>query len=745
MQTATSLNFLNRMRLWQKFLLLGIIMLVAVLFPYYQVMRTSQETIDFAKEELSGIKPSSAWVNTVLQMQLHRGEAAVFLGTGVDTPARATKEKDTNEAFAEFEKVVDERANLKQAFTKLKLRWQALQTNVVNKTITVEASLEEHNSLVAEMLLFMELIADEYKLSLDPNADTYYMVQAATTHLPALREAIGQVRAFAVGRLALAKKLRETGADPATAMTALDRTKMSNLLAVVSTRSDAAYRFLDKAAAAKPELKARLDAMGASPRRGAQQVFQIVKKELIDTPVPNYEPAEFLTALSEGLNGQYKLVADVLNLLSEELQGDVDEQGAKRLRLSLQILAAALVAALIGFLIVRNVTGTVAGLQSSVDQVRSGQSAQLQAVQSGDEVGDLGRTVNSLLTERMASQEKAEKENEVLNNSVVSLLQTVFQLGNRDLTVRAPVTEDIIGTVSSSINQLTDETSKTLSEVQDIAEQVRLSSESVRVQSVMVEETARAEREALQTMSQNLVKATDQLTQVASLSDQSNAAAEQVTKATQSALVAVDSTVKGIDQLRDSISDMEKRFKRLGERSQEISGAVQLINNISERTHVLALNASMQAATAGEAGRGFAVVAEEVQRLSDSSRQATGQISQLVGNIQAETNETLFTVDRLIGEVVKQSELAQRAGIQMTQTQTTTAQLVGLVRQIAAFSDQQAKLAGSLQQSVLDINHGNEQTSVAIAEQTNSTQTLADFSRRLTQAVGQFKLSDKAA
>jgi methyl-accepting chemotaxis protein len=145
-------------------------------------------------------------------------------------------------------------------------------------------------------------------------------------------------------------------------------------------------------------------------------------------------------------------------------------------------------------------------------------------------------------------------------------------------------------------------------------------------------------------------------------------------------------------------------------------------------------------ATAGEAGRGFAVVAEEVQRLSDSSRQATATISQLVGNIQAETNETLFTVNRLIGDVVRQSELAQRAGTQMSQTQQTTQQLVSLVRQIAQFSEQQAQLATSLQQSVLDINAGTQQTSSAIAEQTASTQSLAESSRQLTAAVGQFKL-----
>jgi methyl-accepting chemotaxis protein len=406
-------------------------------------------------------------------------------------------------------------------------------------------------------------------------------------------------------------------------------------------------------------------------------------------------------------------------------------------------LAVVVIAGVLVSIFLRRFLAPIQKLTNTVQEVASGNTSARTELTEQDEIGALGRSFDGLLDDRIASLEKVGKENETLNNSVIALLQTVFQLGNRDLTARAPVTEDIIGTVASSINQLSDETSRTLAEVQDIAEQVRKTSEAVRVQSVMVEETARSEREALQSMSTNLNQATDQLAQMATLSDQSSAVAEQASNATQAALTAVDGTVKGMDQLRDSISDMEKRFKRLGERSQEISTAVQLINTISERTHVLALNASMQAATAGEAGRGFAVVAEEVQRLSDSSRQATAQISQLVGNIQAETNETLFTVNRLIGEVVKQSELAQRAGVQMNQTQSTTQQLVGLVRQIATFSDQQAKLATSLQQSVLDINQGTEQTSTAIAEQTASTQTLADFSRRLTQAVGQFKLPEQ--
>ncbi len=395
----------------------------------------------------------------------------------------------------------------------------------------------------------------------------------------------------------------------------------------------------------------------------------------------------------------------------------------------------------VAFFTLRNVTRTVSSLQTAVEKVRGGDEEALEDIASRDEVGDLGRTVNALLTDRLAAQKKAEQENETLNTSVISLLQTVFQLGDRDLTVRAQVTEDIIGTVASAINQVAEETGRTLFEVQTIAKQVQNTAAQVRLQADVVEQTAKDERQSLDRMSGNLALATEQLVQVASLSETSNKTAEDAGVATLAALAAVNGTVAGMDNLRGSISEMEKRFKRLGERSQEISTAVGLINTISKRTHVLALNASMQAATAGEAGRSFAVVAEEVQRLSDSSRQATRQISQLVSNIQSETSETLFTVNRLIADVVQQTALAKSAGQQMAQTQTTTGQLVGLVKQIAAFSVQQRQLSQVLQQSVLDMHEGSQLASKAISQQTGNTATLNDYSRRLTESVAQFKVT----
>jgi methyl-accepting chemotaxis protein len=195
-----------------------------------------------------------------------------------------------------------------------------------------------------------------------------------------------------------------------------------------------------------------------------------------------------------------------------------------------------------------------------------------------------------------------------------------------------------------------------------------------------------------------------------------------------------------MESIRETIAETDQRIKRLGERSQEISGIVNLINTISERTHVLALNASMQAAVAGEAGRGFAVVAEEVQRLAESSRNATQQISTLVNNIQLETNETISTVNRTIGQVVQGSEQAQKAGEQMRLTQGITGELVEQVRLITEASELQKGMSAQLLQSVQRLGQSNERTAQQIDTQSQETQSLLDSAQQLVASVNVFKL-----
>ena len=415
------------------------------------------------------------------------------------------------------------------------------------------------------------------------------------------------------------------------------------------------------------------------------------------------------------------------------------------IRAGLTALIVILLAGVAAALFLKRFLKPITQLTNTVNLLQQGDYAARARIQSGDELEVLGNSLDTLLDDRLQALKKAEQENEDLNTSVIELLQTVSLLSQKDLTVRAPVIKNVIGTVADSINYLTDETDKVMHEVNDVATQVDAASTYVKLQATTVANTASLERQSVQSMATELEEATDTIRRVATLADNSSKVANRAIATTQSAQLSVAGTVKGMSSIRETISEVEKRIKRLGERSQEISQIVNLINQISERTHVLALNASMQAAMAGEAGRGFAVVAEEVQRLADNARSATTQIVTLVYNIQVETNETINTVNKTIDQVVQGSELATRSGEEMNTTETTTRELVGLVQRIASSANDQVRLATQLQRRMSEILISSNTTSGQIESQSQSADLLVLSARRLVDTVSVFKLTPRSA
>ncbi len=211
---------------------------------------------------------------------------------------------------------------------------------------------------------------------------------------------------------------------------------------------------------------------------------------------------------------------------------------------------------------------------------------------------------------------------------------------------------------------------------------------------------------------------------------------------TQQAMQTVSNTVEGILGIRETISETEKRIKRLGDRSQEITGIVNVINTIAERTHILALNASMHAASAGEAGKGFAVVAEEVQRLAEKAREATNEISTMVGNIRSETADAVTTMNTLIEQVAEGSQLAEEAGQSMAKTEQTTRSLVEKVLTISKSSTNQAVVAKKVRDYAALIRRYSEQTERNLNEQRQQTELLQNHSSTLVERVNIFNLPE---
>ena len=396
-------------------------------------------------------------------------------------------------------------------------------------------------------------------------------------------------------------------------------------------------------------------------------------------------------------------------------------------------------------LVSKSIVGSVSRLADAMRRVSHGDYEARTRLTANDEIGVVGRALDALVAERVATLADSQREYELLNSSIVRVLEAVAELGRRDLSVRVPVSEDITGPVADAINALSSETAKVLQGVTRISGQVARASNDVQAKSEAVMQVAAKERQQVDEAVKRVTIAAEEMNKIAELARQSQTAADAAIKTTQNALKTVTATVTGISSTRETIRETEKRIKRLGERSQEISGVVSLINGIAERTHILALNASMHAAAAGEAGRGSAVVADEVQRLAENAREATTRIAALVSTIQADTQDTVTTMNDAITQVVEGSRLAEEAGRQMQATQDTTTELVMAVQQISTNSLKQAQLTNELQDYAQQIRESTAQTSRQLTEQGEQTKNLVEYAGKLVESVGVFKLPALAA
>ncbi len=430
----------------------------------------------------------------------------------------------------------------------------------------------------------------------------------------------------------------------------------------------------------------------------------------------------------------------------QQLSQQVLETSVARNQLFLYInggiaVAAFVLAAVLGWLVYRSISSPIKRLSETVSRVAAGDYEVRSGIDTGDEVGALSRAFDHLLEDKVQTLARTEQENEQLNNSVIAVLHAVSRLSQRDLTVKVPVTEDVAGPVADAINQMVQETSEVLKEVRRIAGQVEEASGKVHDKAEIVNDVARLQQEVVERTAIQLDAASERLAEIAQLAERCNTIAQQTLTTTHTAAGTVSETLAGMNDIRETIQTTGKRIKRLGERSQEINSVVDMINSIAERTTVLALNASMQAAAAGEAGRGFAVVADEVQRLAESSRNATGQIAALVKNIQVETNDSIAHVEQTISKVVEETALAEIAGQKMSETERITQELVDAVRQIAAHSEEQSRIAIELRDQARGIQQQTRETGQQLSEQLVQTDNLASYSRQLLESVRVFKLS----
>jgi twitching motility protein PilJ len=335
----------------------------------------------------------------------------------------------------------------------------------------------------------------------------------------------------------------------------------------------------------------------------------------------------------------------------------------------------------------------------------------------------------------------AKRVNDANQAAILRLMNELQTVAEGDLTQEATVTEDITGAIADSVNYTVEELRSLVGNVQGAATRVAQTTSKVETTSTELLSTSTEQLREIRETGQSVLDMATRINDVSAQAQESATVARQSLQAAESGLTAVQNTIGGMNAIRDQIQETSKRIKRLGESSQEIGEITELIADITEQTNVLALNAAIQAASAGEAGRGFSVVAEEVQRLAERSGDATRQIAALVKAIQTDTQDAVAAMERSTQGVVEGARLSDNAGTALTEIDRVSRRLAQLIEQISASASKEAHQANEVASNIQHIFVVTEQTGESTRSTASQVRELTRIADELRQSVARFRVA----
>jgi twitching motility protein PilJ len=338
---------------------------------------------------------------------------------------------------------------------------------------------------------------------------------------------------------------------------------------------------------------------------------------------------------------------------------------------------------------------------------------------------------------------QTEEERDRLQKSILKLSSEVAAVAAGDLTARAEVSSEMTGAVAEAFNSMTKELRSLIRQVKDVTAQVGGSASAI---SDTTEQLARGSEAQAAQIARTTSAMAAMAMQIQEVSDNALLSAQVAGDSLDNARYgakAVQDNISAMNSIRRQVQETAKRIKKLGERSQEISQIVSLLDDLSDRTGLLALNASLQAAAAGDSGRGFAVVAEEVERLAERSNNLTRQIAELAQAIQAETKDVVASMEETIHEVVVGSTLADKAGGALVEIEQVSTRLAGLIQSISESARQQARSSEDISKAMANISKVTELVQTGAKQAADSVKMLVALSDELRGSVATFKLPDE--
>jgi twitching motility protein PilJ len=338
-------------------------------------------------------------------------------------------------------------------------------------------------------------------------------------------------------------------------------------------------------------------------------------------------------------------------------------------------------------------------------------------------------------------EQEAKRVNDANQAAILRLMNELQTVAEGDLTQQATVTEDITGAIADSVNYTVEELRTLVAQVQSTVGRVTETTQQVEQTSTELLAASTEQLREIRNTGDSVLQMAGRINDVSAQAQETAHVARQSLAAAETGLTAVQNSIGGMNAIRDQIQETSKRIKRLGESSQEIGEITELISDITEQTNVLALNAAIQAASAGEAGRGFSVVAEEVQRLAERSGDATRQIAAIVRTIQTDTQDAVGAMERSTQGVVEGARLSDAAGAALGDIDRVTRELSDLIERISKEAQKEAQSANVVAQNIQHIFAVTEQTSEGTRSTAQMVRELSRTAEELKASVSRFKIA----
>lgn len=426
---------------------------------------------------------------------------------------------------------------------------------------------------------------------------------------------------------------------------------------------------------------------------------------------------------------------------------------------NLIVLAIVVILAIaVDILLARQVSGLIATpiqkLREATQRFYRGEKDVRANVNSQDEIGELAQTFNEMANNINASEAKMaeqsrlkeqeakfqKQEREQLQQEVVNLLLEIEEARKGDLTVRATVVEGEMGSVADAFNATVRSLREIVMQVQSVVNQVQQSATTSESSMQQLSEEATLQAQEVTNALSSIEQMSDSIQAVANSAQEAADISRQTREAAQTGESAMDRTVGSINNIRATTGETSKKVKRLAESSQEISKIVSIISGISEKTNLLAFNASIEASRAGEHGEGFRIVADEVRRLAERVTESTKEISQLVETIQTETGEVLETMEESTAQVATGTELVGETKQNLQQLAQLSEKTDQLLQSISASTVSQAETSQQVTETMQGVVEKSQTTSTESQTVAESLQSLVQLSVELQNSLSRFQV-----